>query len=123
MRVPNTIRCHHFRVSLNFILLSAAFWISLSACAVREQAFNCNGLTAGAHSDEFLITPTSLRFQSKEYSFVEERLTLRVYTSHESGQTLEFEPLTGTLRKGSDAWACKRIQGSIFDPREAMRYT
>jgi hypothetical protein len=99
-------RCPRIRFCL-ILLLSG---IGLGGCAVREQAFDCQGQTAGAPPEEFLMTPTSLRFQSNVYFFTEERVSLRIYTDKESGRTVEFNPSSGLLKLDFAQWVCKRIE-------------
>jgi len=99
-------RCPRIRFCL-ILLLSG---IGLGGCAVREQAFDCKGQTAGAPPEEFLMTPTSLRFQSNVYFFTEERVNLRIYADKVSGRTVEFNPSSGLLKLDSDQWVCKRIK-------------
>jgi len=86
-----------------------AMLVSLTGCAVREQAFGCKGLTSDAQSDEFVMTPTSLRFQSVTYSFTAEQNALRIYTQRETGREIEVKPSSGVLERGLSQWQCQRI--------------
>ena len=95
---------------LRFCLILLLSGIGLGGCAVREQAFDCKGQTAGAPPEEFLMTPTSLRFQSNVYFFTEERVNLRIYADKVSGRTVEFNPSSGLLKLDSAQWVCKRIK-------------
>ena len=95
---------------LRFCLILLLSGIGLGGCAVREQAFDCKGQTAGAPPEEFLMTPTSLRFQSNVYFFTEERVNLRIYADKVSSRTVEFNPSSGLLKLDSDQWVCKRIK-------------
>jgi hypothetical protein len=97
------------RTALIAALLTAAVFTTLSGCAVREQAFGCEGLAGATASDEFVMTPTSLRFQSVSYRFTEERSSLRIYTHPESGRNIQFNPASGLLEQESFQWQCKRI--------------
>jgi hypothetical protein len=94
----------HPKIALLIILA-----LALNGCTVREQAFGCEGLTAETQTDEFVMTPTSLRFQSVTYSFTEERNSLRIYTQRKTGSQIEFNPASGLLERGTSKWQCKRI--------------
>jgi hypothetical protein len=91
------------------IALLAIIAFTISGCTVREQAFGCEGLTAETQTDEFVMTPTSLRFQSVTYGFTEERNSLRIYTQRKTGSQIEFNPASGLLEQGTSKWQCKRI--------------
>jgi len=95
-----------------FLLLGSFIGLAfmLNACAVREQSFGCEGVTDGTSSDEFLMTPTNLRFQSQDYRFSEERQASRIYIHQDTGQRLEFNTATGILQRESSQWRCKRIE-------------
>jgi hypothetical protein len=90
--------------------MSASLTTFLGACAVREQSFGCEGVSENTSADEFVMTPTSLRFQSITYRFTEERKTSRIYTHKESGERIEFNTANGLLQRQSSQWRCKRIE-------------
>ena len=90
-------------------LTSAVLFTFIGGCTVREQFFGCDGISENAVADEFIMTPTSLRFQSV-YRFTEERMTSRIYTDKESGQRIEFNTANGLLQRQLSQWRCKRIE-------------
>ena len=100
--------CYHrapLMVSLMLVLS-----IAMCGCAVREQFFGCEGHSQGTGPDEFVMTPTSLRFQSVVYGFTEERTTHRVYADRVTDQSIVFYPASGLLQRGESQWICKRIE-------------
>jgi hypothetical protein len=93
-----------------FVIASAGFMVisALSGCAVREQAFDCTSVADNAMSDELVMTPTTARFQSVRYQFLEERGAVRSYRQKETGQVLEFNPASGSLKLSDRQWQCKK---------------
>ncbi len=87
---------------------SALMMILSNGCAVREHAYDCINVTNKEISDELLITPTSLRFQSITYRFREERGALRIYDQSETNQRVEFNAASGRLQTSQSLWQCKR---------------
>ena len=106
------IKQQHTQPKPEFLLLlaSAGLLTFVGACTVREQFFGCDGISENAMADEFVMTPTSLRFQSITYRFTEERMTSRIYTDKESGQRIEFNTANGLLQRQLSQWRCKRIE-------------
>lgn len=91
-------------------LASAGLFTFIGGCTVREQFFGCDGVSENAVADEFIMTPTSLQFQSVTYRFTEERMTSRIYTDKESGERIEFNTANGLLQRQLSQWRCKRIE-------------
>ncbi len=81
----------------------------LPACAVREQAFDCIKIEQQDNSDELLMTPTSLRFQSQAYRFVEEQGAVRIYENASDQKRIEFNVASGVLRISQNTWRCKKF--------------
>ncbi len=79
-----------------------------NGCAVREHAYDCINVANKEISDEMVITPTSLRFQSVTYRFREERGALRIYDQSETHQRVEFNAASGRLQTSQSLWQCKR---------------
>jgi hypothetical protein len=93
-----------------FCIASACVMLTgvLSGCAVREQAFDCTSRADPTVSNELVMTPTSARFQSIRYGFLEERGALRSYRQKETGRVLEFNPASGSLKLHDSQWQCKK---------------
>ncbi len=87
---------------------SVLVMILSSGCAVREHAYDCMNVANKEISDELVITPTSLRFQSVTYRFREERGALRIYDQSETSQRIEFNAASGRLQTSQSLWQCKR---------------
>ncbi len=88
---------------------AGALIITLSnGCAVREHSYDCINVANSEISDELVVTPTSLRFQSVTYRFREERGALRIYDQSETSQRIEFNAASGRLQTSQSLWQCKR---------------
>ena len=96
------------RKILRIVGVLASLTAAISGCAVREQAFDCINQSDSAVSDELVMTPTTARFQSTHYSFLEERGAVRTYRQKETGQVLEFNPASGLLIIRKSRWLCKK---------------
>lgn len=83
------------------------------ACAVREQRFDCTNLIDKAVSEELVMTPTSMRFQSQAYSFREEVGTVRVYENKGSLERAIYNVASGQLQTPSGQWQCKKYTLSV----------
>ncbi len=83
--------------------------LTIHGCAVREHAFDCTNLANKEESDELLMTPTTLRFQSTDYRFIEERGTLRIYAKQNPTERIEFNAASGRLTTERNQWQCKKF--------------
>lgn len=99
---------HGFTMIMFSLLLTV-----LQACAVREQRFDCVSNLDSSLSDELVMTPTSMRFQSQVYSFREEVGTIRVYENKGSLERTIYNAASGQLQTPSGQWQCKRYTLSV----------
>ena len=81
----------------------------LNGCAVREHAFDCTNIAQRELSDELVMTPTTLKFQSKRYRFREEQGVLRIYEAIDSQQRITFNVASGLLQTDIAHWQCKKF--------------
>ena len=83
--------------------------LMLNGCAVREHAFDCTNLAQRELSDELVMTPTTLKFQSKTYRFREEQGAVRIYEDVSEQKRIEFNVASGVLLVNPDTWQCKKF--------------
>ena len=83
--------------------------LMLNGCAVREHAFDCTNLAQRELSDELVMTPTTLKFQSKTYRFREEQGAVRIYEDVSEQKQIEFNVASGVLSVNPDTWQCKKF--------------
>jgi hypothetical protein len=84
-----------------------------SGCAVREHAYDCTSVMNKDISDELVITPTSLRFQSVTYQFREEQGAIRVYEKTDKSKQVIFNAASGLLQITTEQWQCKKYTLSV----------
>lgn len=87
---------------------AALVLMSLSGCVQRTLEFNCVGLSEA----ELVMTPTSLSFQDRGYSFDTEDGPWRQYRS-DSDTLLRFNPTSGELKVAGNEWRCKRYEALL----------
>jgi hypothetical protein len=99
---------------LNLKLLPFLAIFLLNACVVRTQDFHCTLDSDPQQNAELRMSPTTLRFQSVDYDFNEERGASRIYQNKSLSRLLEFNPVSNKLLRSESpdqAWSCKR-----YDP-------
>jgi hypothetical protein len=86
----------------------------LSACVARTQEFHCVMEGNPGQTFEMSMTPTSLKYQSSQLSFQEEKGAQRFYASSDSRIRVSFNAASGKLiaQMGdrSLGWNCARYE-------------
>lgn len=83
-------------------------------CVKRNLEFNCKAvLPADPREAEMEMSPTKLQFKGIAYGFQEEAGAWRIYEASESGSRIRFNPASGELLLGNEAWSCRRYEALL----------
>lgn len=96
-------------------LLAVLAILLMAGCVARTQEYHCKQDINTTETFELKITPTSLTYRGRTFSFREEAGALRRYRDTDQENEIEFNPIDGrlNLRGPSDTlgWSCTRYEG------------
>jgi hypothetical protein len=125
-----------------FVALGCALLVTQGGCVKRNLEFNCNYVlptdsvdavaravsekkgpaaaagsiepgASGPSEAEMEMSPTKLQFKGVAYRFQEEAGAWRTYEAGESKSRLQFNPVSGELLLGDEAWSCRRYEALL----------